>query len=91
MVIFFFSLQFSIALVIFSPMIFDPQCKSGFFLQLLFISSAFTLPIVTIISVITSLVFLIKEKSYKKAFIFSLLPMINILSIIVAFIGAEFS
>lgn len=74
-----FCLIFPLSVVgaIVSPMTFDAPGSTENFYNWVFFLTAFSIPIVILISVITSLLFLFKLKSYKKALLFSLLPIIN--------------
>ncbi|MDR7857223.1 hypothetical protein [Tissierella sp.] len=74
-----FCLIFPLSVVgaIVSPMVFDAPGSTEDFYTNIFFYSTFSMPIVILISVVTSLLFLFRLKSYKKAFLFSLLPVIN--------------
>lgn len=77
---------FSVVGAMVSPMAFDaPGSMENFYANVFFLST-FSIPIVIIISVITSLLFLFKFKLYKKAFLFSLLPIINFIIIYFLFL-----
>lgn len=69
-----------------SPMAFDAPGSTESFYTWVFFVFTFSIPIVILISVITSLLFLFKLKSYKKAFFFSLLPIINFIIIYFIFL-----
>lgn len=75
---------FSIVAAMVSPMVFDAPGSMEDFYNHVFFYANFTLPIVILISVITSFI-LLKLKSYKKAFIFSLLPLINFAAVLYVF------
>lgn len=63
---------------LFAPMTFDSPGSSEIFLNWIFFFLIIAIPLVIFISVIISLIFFIKLKSYKKAFIFSIVPIIYI-------------
>ncbi|GAA0116242.1 hypothetical protein [Clostridium senegalense] len=79
-------LPFSILIAMVSPMMFDaPGSNESFYTWILFISN-FSAPVIILISIIIS-IYLLKLKLYKRAFIFSLLPLINLITILVAYWG----
>jgi pheromone shutdown protein TraB len=73
---------FSLMGAIVSPMMFDAPGSNESFSTWVFFLSIFSFPIVILIAIITSLIFLFILKSYKKSLMFSLLPMVNIITII---------
>ncbi|QZY54403.1 hypothetical protein [Crassaminicella profunda] len=75
-VIFCLIFPLSIVALMVSPMVFDAPCSTKDFCTWVFFWAMVSVPIVIFISVRTSLL-LFKLKSYKKAFLFSLLPTIN--------------
>lgn len=79
-------LPFSILLSIVSPLVFDaPGSNESFYTWILFISN-FSAPVVILISILIS-IYLLKLRLYKRAFIFSLLPLINLIAILIAYRG----
>jgi hypothetical protein len=74
----------SIVAAMVSPMVFDAPGSTENFYNHVFFYANFTLPILILISVITSII-LLKSKSYKKALVFSLLPTINFVVILFVF------
>lgn len=70
-----------------SPMAFDAPGSINDFYAWEFFIAAFSIPIIILISVITSLFLIYKFNSYKKALLFSLLPIINIIAIFISFFG----
>lgn len=86
-IIFCLVFPFSIIGAIVSPMTFDSPGSTENFYAWVFFISTFSIPIVILISVITSFLFLFKFKSYKIALLFSLLPIINIIAILFCFLG----
>lgn len=77
----------SVVAAMVSPMTFDAPGSTESFYAWIFFLSTFSIPIVILISIITSLLFLFKFKSHKIAFTFSLLPIINFIAILFVFFG----
>lgn len=66
-----------------APMTFDEPGSDKDFFNWLFFCATFSFPIVILMGIITSLIFLFILKSHKKAIVFSLLPTLNIIIVIV--------
>lgn len=77
-VIFALVLPFSLILAMIAPMTFDAPGSDKEFFNWIFFGVTFSFPMVILMSIITSLIFLFVLKLYKQAIIFSLLPMLNV-------------
>ena len=86
-VIFCLAFPFSLIVAMVSPMTFDSPSSTKSFYAWVYFLSALSMPVVILISIITSLIFLIRYKFYKTAFVFSLLPIVNFVFILFAFSG----
>lgn len=73
----------SLVIAMIAPMTFDAPGSDKDFYNWIFLCATFSFPIVILMAIITSLIFLFILKSYKKAIVFSLLPMLNIIIAIV--------
>ncbi|OOM11676.1 hypothetical protein [Clostridium saccharobutylicum] len=73
---------FGLMVAMISPMTFDAPGSNKNFYNWIFFYATFSFPIVILVAIITSLIFLFILKSYKMAIIFSLLPMLNIIIVI---------
>lgn len=73
----------SLVVAMIAPMTFDTPGSDKDFYNWIFFCATFSFPIVILMAIITSLIFLFILKSYKKAIVFSLLPMLNIIIAIV--------
>ncbi|WP_156940027.1 hypothetical protein [Clostridium lundense] len=83
-IIFCLILPFSVIGAMVSPMAFDSPGSDKSLYTWIFFLSAFSIPVVILASVINS-VSLLKSRLYRKALIFSLLPLINFIAILLVF------
>ena len=73
---------FSVIGAIVSPMTFDAPGSTEHFLNWVFFYATSSFPLVILVAVITSFIFLFTLKSYKIALVFSILPMLNIITVV---------